>query len=123
MYLYDDITPPTLDGSYKMTVTTQIGYETSSQSAPIDRYFDVVGPRFTLDPTVVANVYPPRNGQGVYHDALPQIVLKRRTLPWERRIDSDSNPLRPPSDNSNPPNGQVPWLALVLFEEGEYTLL
>ena len=29
MYLYDDITPPTLDGSYKMTVTTQIGYETS----------------------------------------------------------------------------------------------
>ena len=123
MYLYDDITPPTLDGSYKMTVTTQIGYETSSQGAPIDRYFDVVGPRFTLDPTVVANVYPPRNGQGVYHDALPQIVLKRRTLPWERRIDSDSNPLGTPKDNSNPPNGQVPWLALVLFEEGEYTLL
>ena len=73
MYLYDDITPPTLDGSYKMTVTTQIGYETSSQGAPIDRYFDVVGPRFTLDPTVVANVYPPRNGQGCITTRFPKL--------------------------------------------------
>ena len=122
MYLYDDITPPTVDGSYQMTVSTNINYGTA-QSAPITRYFDVVGPRFTLDPTTVANVFPPRNGQGTYQDALPQIVLTRRTLPWERRIDSDSNPLPKPHDNSNPPNGDVPWVALLLFEEGEYTLL
>ncbi len=122
MYLYDDITPATVDGSYKMTIDTKISYDTT-RSAPIDRYFDVVGPRFTLDPTIVANVYPPRNGQGVYQDALPQAVLSRRTLPWERRIDSDSNPLPLPKDTSNLPNGQVPWVALLLFEEGEYALL
>ncbi len=122
MYLYDDIVPPTVDGSYQMTVSTNIDNGTP-QSAPITRYFDVVGPRFTVDPTIVANVFPPRNGQGTYQDALSQIVLTRRTFPWERRIDSDSNPLPPPKDNSNPPNGAVPWVALLLFEEGEYTLL
>lgn len=122
MYLYDDITPATVDGSYRMTVSTNINYGTT-QSAPIDRFFDVVGPRFSLDPTIVAGVFPPRNGQGSYQDVLPQIVLKRRTLPWERRIDSDTNPLPPPHDSSNLPGGAVPWLALILFEEGEYTLL
>ncbi len=122
MYLYDDITPATVDGSYRMTISTNIDYGTP-QSAPIDRYFDIVGPRFSLDPTIVANVFPPRNGQGSYQDALPQIVFTRRTLPWERPIDSPANPLPAPHDNSNPPSGQVPWLALLLFQEGEYTLL
>jgi hypothetical protein len=37
MYLYDRILPPTLDGSYKMTVSTDFTYEMSSQSVPIDR--------------------------------------------------------------------------------------
>ncbi len=122
MYLYDAITPPTRNGSYQMTVSTNIDYGTP-QSAPIDRFFDVVGPRFTMDPEIIANVFPPRNGQGAYQDALPQIVLKRRTLPWERRVDSNTNQLPLPHDNANPPNGDVPWLALLLFEEGEYSLL
>src|SRR5215470_12756534 len=123
MYLYDDITPPTVDGSYTMTVTTRITHDGSVETAPIERHFDVVGPRFTLDPTVVVNVYPPRNGQGSYEDALPQAVLKRRTLPWERLIDSPTNPLPLPQGGGAPVNGQVPWVALLLFEEGEYTLL
>src|SRR5262249_33490194 len=72
---------------------------------------------------LVAGVFPPRNGQGSYEDALPQIVFSRRTLPWERRIDSDANPLPKPTDTSNPPQGDVPWVALLLLEAGEYTLL
>src|SRR5438552_11164719 len=122
MYLYDDIVPPTLDGSYQLTVSTEIDYGTA-QTASITEYFDVVGPRFTLDPTLIASVFPPRNGQGSYDEALPLIVFSRRTLPWERRIDSNSNPLPKPSDNNNPPEGDVPWIALLLLEEGEYTLL
>src|SRR5215471_2330218 len=123
MYLYDDVTPPTVDGSYTMTVTTKITHDGAVETAPIERHFDVVGPRFTLDPTVVVNVYPPRNGQGSYEDALPQAVLKRRTLPWERLIDSPTNPLPLPQAGGTSVNGQVPWVALLLFEEGEYTLL
>jgi hypothetical protein len=121
MYLYDDIVPPTVDGSYQVTVSTNIDYGTV-QTAPITQYFDVVGPRFALDPTLVANVFPPRNGQGSYQETLPQIVFSRRTLPWERPIDSASHPLPAPTVNSNPPNGAVPWVALLLLEEGEYTL-
>ena len=122
MYLYDDIVSPTLDGSYQVTVDTRIDYG-SAQSAPVITHFDVVGPRFLLDPTLVVNVFPPRNGQGSYEETLPQIVFSRRTLPWERRVDSATNPLPVAKDNSNPPDGDVPWVALLLLEEGEYTLL
>jgi hypothetical protein len=128
MYLYNDIVPPTLDGSYKMTVSTDISYDphtvsgggtvSTVQSAPIDRHFDVVGPRFTLDPTVVVNVYPPRNGQGSYEDALPQVVLQRRSLPWERAI---GNVGLPPGGAL--PEGQTPWIALLLFQDDECTIL
>ncbi|HVT98375.1 MAG TPA: hypothetical protein VHE33_12790 [Acidobacteriaceae bacterium] len=121
MYLYDDIQPATVDGQYKLTVSTDISWDSNSESAPIDRYLNIVGPRFSLDPTLVANVYPPRNGQGAFQDAIPQIVLSRRTLPWER----DAALPAPVVDPSLPAqNGQVPWVALLLFQDGEpYTLL
>jgi len=116
MYLYDDIQPATVDGLYKMTVSTDISYDTTVQSAPIDRYLNIIGPRFSLDPTLVANVYPPRNGQGAYEDALPQVVLRRRTLPWERA----SGLPQPAPDPAIPQqNGQIPWIALLLFADGE----
>ena len=121
MYLYDDIQPATVDGLYKFTVSTDISWDTNVESAPIDRYLNIVGPRFSLDPTLVANVYPPRNGQGAYEDALPQAVLSRRTLPWERA----SGLPQPAADPVLPPqNGQIPWMALLLFQDGEpYSLL
>jgi hypothetical protein len=116
MYLYDDIQPATVDGLYKMTVTTDISYDKTVQSAPIDRYLNIIGPRFSLDPTLVANVYPPRNGQGAYEDALAQVVLTRRTLPWERAVGFPT----PPADPAIPPqNGQIPWVALLVFQDGE----
>lgn len=121
MYLYDDIQPATVDGLYKLTVSTDISWDSNVESAPIDRYLNIIGPRFSLDPTLVTNVYPPRNGQGAYQDALPQVVLSRRTLPWERAAGLPA----PVADPSLPPqNGQVPWVALLLFADGEpYTLL
>jgi hypothetical protein len=121
MYLYVDIQPATVDGQYKLTVSTDISWDGNFESAPIDRYLNIVGPRFSLDPTLVANVYPPRNGQGAFQDAIPQIVLSRRTLPWERAAGLPA----PVVDPSLPAqNGQVPWIALLLFQDGEpYSLL
>ena len=64
-------------------------------------------------PTEVASRRPPRNSHGAFDTALPHIALGRRTLPWEWRWwqtlvqSSDGTPF--------------PWLALVLFQEGEYT--
>ncbi len=72
------------------------------------RRFAVRGDRFSLDPAEIAVVFPPRDNQGEYHNTLPHVVCSRRTLPWERTAD-----LAAPFDTS------PPWLALLLFDEGE----
>lgn len=137
MYLFDCVTPPLVDGSYYLDVITNVTYD--SQQAPLasnSGYFDIDGPRFTLPATDVTSVYPPRNGHGGFDEYLPQIVIPRRTLPWERRLTADPEAIGTPQrDQWTPqPNpfpqiegqpqefGPAPWLALLLFQEGEYTL-
>jgi hypothetical protein len=116
MRLFDAALPPLLDGSYRLTVSSHI-----TQAGLLDetlgrqRYFDVEGPRFSLDPGLVAGVFPPQGAHGPFADSLPQIVLNRRTLPWERPI--GKAPIDPLGSG-----GAMPWLALLLFSEGEYTL-
>lgn len=137
MYLYDDITPPLVDNSYRIDVVTNVTY--GSNTAPLatnSGYFDIQGPRFSLPATDVAGVFPPRNGHGGFDESIPQIVISRRTLPWERRLTSDPSLLGTPTRDANDPQpnpfppvqgqpqeyGPAPWLALLLFEEGEYVL-
>ena len=133
MYLYDCVTPPLVDGSYRLDVVTDVTYD--GQTAPLSSnsgYFDIEGPRFNLSATEVAGVYPPRNGHGGFDEYIPQIVISRRTLPWERRLTSRPDLIGTPHrDEWTPqPNpfpspgefGPAPWLALLLLAEGEYTL-
>lgn len=137
MYLFDCVTPPLVDGSYRIDAVTNVTYD--GQQAPLSSnsgYFDIDGPRFTLPATDVAAVYPPRNGHGGFDEYIPQIVIARRTLPWERRLTSDPGALGTPTrdqwtpePNPFPPvagkpeeYGPAPWLALLVFQEGEYTL-
>ena len=72
---------------------------------------DVVAPRFTLPPDQILGTFPPAGARGSFTSRLPQIVLRRRTLPWERSTDLDA------------PTTPTPWLALVLVAEGEGRLL
>ena len=58
----------------------------------------------------VLSTFPPANAEGSFSDRLPQIVLKRRTLPWERN----------PEEKVEVSN--IPWLALVVVAEGEAEL-
>jgi hypothetical protein len=137
MYLYDDVTPPLVDNSYRIDVVTNVTYD--GQPAPLSTnsgYFDIDGPRFTLPATDIAGVFPPNNGHGGFDENIPQIVISRRTLPWERRLTSVPSAIDTPVRDANTaqPNpfppvqgqpqeyGPAPWLALLLFEEGEYTL-
>jgi len=138
MYLYDEITPPLLDNSYQLSVVTDVTFDgTQQQLDPAIGYFDIDGPRFSLSATEVGGVFPPNNGHGGFDEAIPHIALIRRTLPWERAITSQpaliGTPKRaagdPPQPNPIPPqNGQpqtfgpAPWIALLLFEEGEYQI-
>lgn len=137
MYLFDCVTPPLVDGNYRIDAVTNVAYD--NQQAPLaanSGYFDIQGPRFTFPATDVAAVYPPRNGHGGFDEYIPQIVLSRRTLPWERHLTSDlsaiGTPTRdmwtpqpnpfPPVQNQPQEYGPAPWLALLVFQEGEYTL-
>ena len=136
MYLFDCVTPPLVAGNYRFDAVTNVTFD--GQQAPLSSnsgYFDIEGPRFTLPATDVAAVYPPRNGHGGFDEYIPQIVISRRTLPWERRLTSDPSAIGTPTRDQwtlqpnpfppvNDPNewGPAPWLALLLFQEGEYTL-
>jgi hypothetical protein len=109
---YDNSMPPLQSGSYQITVAQKLVDPTGkfTKELPAEPFtqnqaFDVLGPRFRLDPLDVFAVYPPGSSVGEFGNHLPQIVLTRRTLPWERPI--------------GPNTPSVPWLALLLFDEGE----
>lgn len=67
--------------------------------------FAVLGERFTLPPAEVHAVFPPDASMGDHSNVLPHVALRRSTLPWERQTD--------PNDKS------TPWLALLVFHDGE----
>ncbi|MEO8879036.1 MAG: hypothetical protein ABI446_01430 [Gemmatimonadaceae bacterium] len=131
MYLFDSVTPPLVDGSYRVTVETDVSTAGAAPTFTQQRYFDVIGPRFSVPASMVAMSYPPRNAHGAYQNTLPQIVLSRRTLPWERDFVPSGTPLGAANAAPTPVAGDapplvddaVPWVALLVFEEGEYTFL
>ena len=95
-------------GDYSITVEQSIkadGKIPPESFPPVTRQFSVLGPRFTLNPQEVQDMFPPPGSLGEHSNVLPHIILKRSTLPWERQAD--------PGDKN------VPWLALLLFEEEE----
>ncbi len=74
--------------------------------------FDVIGPRYTLPPDQVLSTYPPASARGPFSERMAQIVIRRRTLPWEwatRDVPGTTTP--------------EPWLALVLIAEGEGNII
>ena len=111
---FDNWMPPLEDGAYRITVTQSIGQNVGQSVNPLalpfvaQQYFQVAGPRFTLDPSDVYSVYPPSHAQGDFSNTLPHVILTRRTLPWERTLDGNT----PSADN-------LPWLALLLFDDDE----
>jgi hypothetical protein len=102
--LHDAVRPAVPDGSYQLTVTQYLDPAGQSVDA-LTKYLAVTGPRFTLPPDQPLSFFPPQNATGAFSTRLPQIVLRRRTLPWERYI-----------DQSEP---DLPWLALVVLADGE----
>ncbi|PCJ46304.1 MAG: hypothetical protein COA99_02980 [Moraxellaceae bacterium] len=113
---YDNCKPPLSAGTYNLTAHQTIKNGNAAVDSPgktslptqQKSTFTVTGPRFLLQPDEIHSVYPPANGDGPFETRLPCVVLKRRTLPWERSSGGDEN---------------SPWLALLLFAEDEVTLL
>jgi len=108
--LHAAYTPDLTAGDYVLegTQTLSSGSDTYA-TEQLQTHLKVTAPRFTLPADQIASTFPPANSEGAYEDRLPQIVIKRRTLPWERKPEPDS----PETE---------PWLALVVVAEGEGTL-
>lgn len=102
--------PPLNSGTYtvevEQTVKTKNSQKIPEQTFSKELTFYVDGHRFApLTPDSIYAVFPPAGNLGEYSNALPHIILKRGTLPWERTIKSTDTDL--------------PWLALLLFQESE----
>jgi hypothetical protein len=104
------VAPPLPAGSYLLTgaVTGMPG-----TVEPLRSRVEIEAPRYVMPPDQILSTFPPAGARGSFTSRLPQIVLRRRTLPWERSDDLDNAPTKAPT----------PWLALVLVAEGEGQLL
>jgi hypothetical protein len=102
--LHSHVMPKLTAGKYDL-VTEQEGlpFKVAAQHTHIT----VAAPRYTMPTDQILSTFPPANADGAFGDRLPQIVLKRRTLPWERN---------PAEEVATSPK---PWLALVVVAEGE----
>ncbi|MDO8955129.1 MAG: hypothetical protein Q7V63_09825 [Gammaproteobacteria bacterium] len=110
---YDNYVPTLTVGDYVINFSQDMNSTSVSGKAITDNYttsqtFTVQGPRYSLSPSDILSFGPSANTSGLYDQYLPQAVLIRPDLPWERNIFNDV-------DKSN----QTPWLALLLFVEGE----
>jgi hypothetical protein len=105
--LRSSITPTLPAGGYEARLEHTV--DLGGPIAPVMRHFDVVAPQFALPATELQSVYPPPNSEGAYGTRLAQIVLQRRTLPWEREV-TPGDPHR------------RPWLALVVLTDAEAQL-
>ncbi|MFM6734044.1 MAG: hypothetical protein ACKPJT_00010 [Microcystis panniformis] len=102
--------PPLDSGIYTVQVEQKVKTRESDkipeQTFSKELIFYVDGHRFApLTPDAIYAVFPPAGNLGEYSNALPHIILKRSTLPWERTIKST--------------DPDLPWLALLLFQESE----
>lgn len=97
---YDE--PALKDGEYTITAIQDTNQEAPGTHQQTRR-FAVAGERFSIDPSELNAVFPPDLSTGQLDGDLPQVLLNRETLPWER--------------TSVPGNAAAPWLAVLLLDE------
>jgi hypothetical protein len=119
--LYAFANPPLTAGPYTLTgeVTGLPGSVEALQTA-----IDVTAPRFALPPDQVLSTFPPASARGAFTSRLPQVVIRRRTIPWERsEFTAGGAPLSTLTPEQRRTTTPRPWLALVLIAEGEGSLV
>ncbi|WP_426560704.1 hypothetical protein ACPPVT_12545 [Angustibacter sp. McL0619] len=116
--LYTHVVPALKAGDYRFASSQGLrAKDAHNATVPADQlpvqdlatHVRVTSPRYLLPPDQVLSTYPPAGTEGAYGSRLPQVVIKRRTLPWERAVDAGT--------------AGTPWLALVVYAEGEAEVL
>jgi hypothetical protein len=115
MTLHSACLPPLVAGTYTVEVQQTVKHEDKEISGKAGEQptfektitFEVLTPRFSLAPGEIYHRHPAADAKGTFSAMFPHIVLSRRTLPWERKLENDDLAL------------PRPWLALVLLDEDE----
>src|SRR4051794_35696974 len=104
--LHDSVDPALDSGSYRIRTNS----DTRDPSRPLAenvQRFEIVGPRFGLEPGDVLARRPAADAVGGFGEDVPYVVFSRRTLPWERRGMGAAG---------------APWLALLVLRSDECDL-
>lgn len=104
LFIQYDI-PPLKSGTYDVSVQHQVNQTFTPNLFPGGKQFAVAGERYSFQPDEILCCYPPNLANGEFEGVLPHVVFTRRTLPWER--------------TSVMADESAPWLAVLLFNEGE----
>ena len=109
LVLVDACRPQLTAGKYTLTATQTLVVDSVTWKEAAT--FWVRGPRFRLAADEIYSVYPPDGQTGPYHDTIPHVVFRRKTLPWERAL--DGQPTQPEQELG------APWMALLLLNDDE----
>src|SRR5262249_26274933 len=103
--------PATYTITASLAAQTADGYtlEAGDASGAAGATIQVEGPRLGLGPGDIVAAYPVPDAKDAANDRLVSIVLRSRTLPWER-------PARPGVART------TPWVALLLFKGNEASI-
>ena len=103
MRLYDNYEAPLPGGSYRFVIQQTVTLEgEEARHYYRDQKFEVMAPRYSIEPDEVQAYYPPPGGTSNYQNVLPHLVLRTRNLPWERTLST-----------------REPWLALLVLSDQE----
>jgi hypothetical protein len=114
--VFPEMPPPLVAGRYQLHLDQEMA--PAGGSTPLGdvagevRHVEITAPRVAMPGTELFSTYPPPNASGPFTTRLPQVALRRRTLPWERAMPP---PAAPATVN--------PWLALVVVTAEEATFL
>ena len=101
MRLYDNYEAPLRGGSYRFVLQQSVTLEGDEPRHYYrDQKFEVVAPRYSIEPDEVHAYFPPPGAAAEYQNVLPHLVLRSRNLPWERTL-----------------SGREPWLALLVLSD------
>ena len=104
MKLYDNYEAPLSGGTYRFVLQQTVTVEgEAARHYYRDQTFEVLAPRYSIEPDEIQAYFPPAGGVAEYQNVLPHLVLRTRNLPWERRLLQGS--------------AREPWLALLVLSE------
>lgn len=113
---FDNYLPKLEAGDYTISAgTTLVGEGIPNEYGNLDNEFQVQqpfmvsAPRFILPANEIHSVYPSPDIADFYDGVMPQVVFRKRVLPWERVLKNQ------PSSQGL----QTPWMALLLFTEDQ----